>query len=59
VEKTNLMEILCRCAERRSHTLEVASVSGTVADVQQLLGSDPDVRQIWNNPIEVAKAPGN
>ena len=56
--KTNLMEILSRCAEQRDNLLGVAGVAGTAAGVQQLLGADPDARQVWNSLIDVARRAG-
>lgn len=54
-EKTSLIEILSRCAEQRAHLLGVAGGSGTAAGMQQLLGSDPDAREIWSNLLDVAR----
>jgi len=54
-KKANLIEILSRCAEQRSHLLGLAGVPGTAAGVQQVLGSDPDAQEIWSNLLDVAR----
>ena len=54
-EKTTLIEILARCAEQRAHLLGVTGLPGAAVGVQQLLGADPDARQIWSSLIDVAR----
>ena len=54
-EKLSLMEVLSRCAEQRASLLGVAGMQINAPGVQQLLGSDPDAREIWNNLLEVAR----
>lgn len=54
-EKITLIEILSRCAEQRARLLGVGGVSATAAGIRQLLGSDPDAQEIWNNLLDVAR----
>ncbi len=54
-EKATLLEMLSRCAEQRARMLSMAGVPATAAGMQQLLGSNPDARQTWNNLLEVAR----
>ena len=54
-EKTDLMNILSRCAEQRAQMLGQAGVRVDASGVRQLLAADTEAQEIWMNLLEVAR----
>jgi flagella synthesis protein FlgN len=54
-EKTDLMNILSRCAEQRAQMLGQAGVRTDASGVRQLLAADAEAQDIWNNLLDVAR----
>ena len=54
-EKSDLMNILSRCAEQRAQMLGQAGVRTDASGVRQLLAADSQAQGIWNNLLDVAR----